>query len=234
MDRLGRGYEGFYSKASNKVSSPRHPKRLKAREGRTSLGEREAAIGASPLLVGRTGPAPNGRRLRDGVDHHRSERALASPLIARSRSVLREILISYLSAVYPAAATSLRTLSSHSLNRSFEQLDYLYVCDSTALRPPLPAATRPTCPTLPYRPAGAYYSTAGRTHAPALTFSGGNFFRYPEPIEVWPTAGLVPSRSTLPRGEQIHSGNGGRSGPTPGTLHGRRPPMLPSPACTIC
>ena len=115
----------------------------------------------------------------------------------------------YLAAVYPAARKHLRALSGRGLNRSFEHLQYLFACDAESLKPPLIGL--PICPQLPYLPAGAYYSTAGRADDSINVFSGGNFFRYPEPIEaVHRNVRVAASAAALP-----HSSYGGRAGPTP-------------------
>ena len=116
----------------------------------------------------------------------------------------RSSLLAYLVAVYPHAAVALRNLSTAALAERFESLDYLYTCDVAGLRPSAPSVELP-CPPLPYLPAGAYYSTGGAHVGPLHTFNGGNFFRYPEPIELH-AAGPMP---------RVHSSYGGRAGPAP-------------------
>lgn len=116
--------------------------------------------------------------------------------------------LSYLQAVYPAAGESLTKLSHHDINETFELLQYLYACDVEGLSPHFDRSAH--CRKLPYIPAGAYYSASGKATTSISVFSGGHFFRYPEPIQVILRKELHDWDSTW-----FHSSYGGRAGPTP-------------------
>ena len=118
----------------------------------------------------------------------------------------RQRLLAYLGSVYPAAVEQLNACSTRQLNHSFKRLDYLFACNVRGLRPPLAV---PSCPALPFMPAGAFYSTSGRNARSVYTFSGGHYFRFPEPIEVHGTARRAAAVAAT------HSSFGGRAGPAP-------------------